>query len=70
MRLALDTNVLAYAEGVGDASRCTLAIDLVERLAGIGADAILPAQVLGELFGVLTGKAGRQATAARESVLA
>ena len=70
MRLALDTNVLVYAEGVGDARRCTLAIDLVEHLAGIEADAILPAQVLGELFRVLTGKAGRPATAARESVLA
>ena len=70
MRLALDTNVLVYAEGVGDARRCSVAIDLVEHLAGIEADAILPAQVLGELFRVLTGKAGRPATAARESVLA
>lgn len=69
MRLALDTNILVYAEGVGDARRCDAAITLIERLTGIEADAILPVQVLGELFRVLTGKAGRQAVAARETAL-
>lgn len=70
MRIALDTNVLVYAEGVGDAARCEAAIGLVERLAGADADAIVPVQVLGELFRVLTDKAGRSPAAARESVLA
>ncbi|OIP43259.1 MAG: VapC toxin family PIN domain ribonuclease [Desulfobacteraceae bacterium CG2_30_51_40] len=32
MRLAHDTNILAYAEGVGDAERCAGAIKLVEDL--------------------------------------
>lgn len=32
MRVALDTNVLAYAEGVGDEIRCTAAISLIEQL--------------------------------------
>jgi len=32
MRIALDTNVLAYAEGVGDAERCQAAVALIGRL--------------------------------------
>jgi len=54
IRIALDSNVLAYAEGCGDAKRCRVARDLVDRLPP---DAVVvPAQVLGELFRVLTGK--------------
>jgi len=42
IRLAHDTNILAYAEGVGDAERCAGAIKLVEDLP---AEAVLlPAQ--------------------------
>mgnify|MGYP001397670095 CR=1 FL=1 len=48
MRVARDTNILAYAEGVGDAERCRQATELV---ASLSTDAtILPAQTLGELF--------------------
>ena len=54
MRVALDTNVLAYAEGLGDGVRCKLARDLIEQLNP--ADLILPVQVLGELSRVLTVK--------------
>ncbi len=54
MRVALDTNILAYAEGLGDARRCGLAQSLVARLSPQAV--ILPAQTLGELFRVLTGK--------------
>lgn len=57
MRVAIDTGVLAYAEGVGDAERCGAAIDLVARLPEPAV--VLPAQVLGELMLVLTRKAGR-----------
>ena len=32
MLVALDTNILAYAEGVGDALRCEQAIHLIEQL--------------------------------------
>lgn len=67
MRVAIDTNVLAYAEGVGDATRCRDAIGLVERLPETAA--LLPAQVLGELMLVLTRKAGRTREAARDAVL-
>lgn len=67
MRCAIDTNVLAYAEGVGDPERCRTAIALVEKLPEPAI--VLPAQVLGELMLVLTRKAGRQSEAAREAVL-
>lgn len=67
MRLALDTNILAYAEGLGDALRCNLALQLIEKLPS---DAVvLPAQILGELSRVLTGKAKRSTSQARKAVL-
>ena len=67
MRVALDTNILAYAEGLGDALRCGMALQLVEQLHS--AEVVLPAQTLGELSRVLTGKAKRTASQAREAVL-
>lgn len=67
MRVAFDTNVLAYAEGVGDEERCRAAICLVERVPETAV--LLPAQVLGELMLVLTRKAGRIRAAARDAVL-
>ena len=68
MRVALDTNVLAYAEGVGDEIRCTAAITLIEQLP---AELILlPAQTMGELYRVLTGKVKRDPSEVREAILA
>ena len=67
MRIALDTNILAYAEGIGDAKRCNSARDLVARLPG--SLVIIPAQCLGELHRVLVGKAGRAAAEARIAIL-
>ena len=67
MRVAIDTNVLAYAEGVGDEDRCRVAISLIERLPEPAV--MLPAQVLGELMLVLSRKAGRTREAARDAVL-
>ncbi|GHU37176.1 twitching motility protein PilT [Betaproteobacteria bacterium] len=67
MRVALDTTILAYAEGLGDAARCSVAKDLIRQLPGY--DVILPAQVLGELARVLTTKAKRTPTATRAAVL-
>lgn len=68
VRIALDTNVLAYAEGVGDAQRCALAVGLIERLPV--EYVLLPAQTLGELFRVLVGKANQPATRARAAAMA
>lgn len=67
MRLALDTNVLAYAEGVNAGGRREIALDLVRRLPQ--AIVALPVQVLGELFNVLVRKAGWSRSDARDALL-
>jgi predicted nucleic acid-binding protein len=67
-RVAIDTNVLAYAEGVNGEQNRTAALNLLRRMPADGT--ILPAQTLSELFNVLTRKAGRDPGAAREAVLA
>ncbi|HLX28521.1 MAG TPA: PIN domain-containing protein [Casimicrobiaceae bacterium] len=68
MRLALDTNILAYAEGIGGKARHEQALALIAR---IPQDAgVIPVQALGELFNVLVRKAGRKRGAARDSLLA
>jgi predicted nucleic acid-binding protein len=59
MQVALDTNILAYAEGLGDERRVNLTRRL---LAAIPQErVVLPAQTLGELYRVLVGKAHREA---------
>ena len=67
MRVALDTNILAYAEGLGDKARCKTARTLIERLPI--ESVLLPAQTLGELYRVLTAKAKRKASPARTAIL-
>ncbi len=68
MRIALDTNILAYAEGLGDIARCEVARSLIEALPT--GCALLPAQTLGELHRVLTAKKSLPAITAREAILA
>ena len=65
--VAIDTNVLAYAEGAGDETRRAMAVALMTRLPE-GA-VILPVQVLGELHRVLVGKLRQPAARAQEAVL-
>lgn len=67
MKVALDTNVLAYAEGINGADRRGHALDLVQRLPQEAT--VIPVQVLGELFNVLVRKAGRSRAKAREALL-
>ena len=67
MRVALDTNVLAYAEGVNDGGRRDQAIALTDRLTQL--TVFIPVQVLGELFRVLVRKGGRSVKQARERVI-
>ena len=67
MRVALDTNVLAYAEGVNGAPMKKAALELVQKLPD-GAT-LLPVQTLGELFNVLVRKAGRPPAKARKAIL-
>jgi predicted nucleic acid-binding protein len=67
MKVALDTNILAYAEGTNGVEMRDRAIDLIQRLP---ADAtVLPVQALGELFNVLVRKVKRPKTEAREAIL-
>ena len=65
--LALDTNVLAYAEGTNGAALRKAALDLVERLPP--ESTMIPVQTLGELFAVLVRKAKRSPDIARLAVL-
>jgi predicted nucleic acid-binding protein len=65
--LAIDTNVLVYAEGEGDARLCAAARRMLARVEPSGV--VLPVQVLGELQRVLTRRFGRTAAVAREAVL-
>lgn len=66
MKTALDTKILAYAEGVNGAARKKSALDLIRKLPA-GA-AVVPVQTLGELFNVLTRKARRSRPRARAAV--
>jgi predicted nucleic acid-binding protein len=67
MRVALDTNILAYAEGIGDQARLDASLTLLGQLPQ--ERVLLPAQTLGELYRVLTGKAQWEHLAAREAIL-
>jgi predicted nucleic acid-binding protein len=67
MNIALDTNILAYAEGVNGAQKKAAALDLTRRLPP--ESTLLPVQMLGELFFVLVRKAGRPRDAARLAVI-
>ncbi len=68
MRIALDTNILVYAEGVNGADRKQTALEILRGSAS--EEVMLPVQALGELFVVLTRKAGRPAADARAAALA
>lgn len=65
--VALDTNVLAYAEGAGDEARRARAVALLARLPE--ERVVLPVQVLGELHRVLVTKLRQSPEEAREAAL-
>jgi predicted nucleic acid-binding protein len=67
LRVALDTNILAYAEGVNGPDMKRTALELVQKLPE-GA-VLLPVQSLGELFHLLVRKAGRTPAKARAAIL-
>jgi predicted nucleic acid-binding protein len=67
MRVALDTNILAYAEGVNGAPKKKSALEIIEQLPPDST--FLPVQVLGELFHLLVRKAGRPLERARAAIL-
>lgn len=67
MRAALDTNILAYAEGVNGAGMKRKALELIEQLPEFST--FLPVQSLAELFHLLVRKAGWPAAKARNAIL-
>lgn len=67
MKIALDTNILAYAEGTNGSPLRDQALDLIQRLPQ--AEIVVPVQALGELFNVLVRKAKRKPERARAAVL-
>ncbi|TGQ53694.1 PIN domain-containing protein [Mesorhizobium sp. M1C.F.Ca.ET.193.01.1.1] len=67
MKVAIDTNVLAYAEGVNNVEKRDVVLDLLHNVPQEAA--VIPVQVLGELFNVLVRKAGRSPQEARDALL-
>jgi predicted nucleic acid-binding protein len=67
VKVALDTNILAYAEGTNGVELRARALALLEDLPG--GSVVVPTQVLGELFNVLVLKAKRPAEDARTAIL-
>lgn len=67
MKIAFDTNVLAYAEGINGAERRDAAVALIRRLPQQAV--VIPVQVLGELFNALVRKAGKSRRDARDALL-
>lgn len=68
MRIALDTNLLVYAEGVNGEDRKSVALEILRGFCEF--EIVIPVQALGELFAVLTRKAKWPAAQARAAVLA
>jgi predicted nucleic acid-binding protein len=67
MRIALDTNILVYAEGINGPDRAKTAVELIGKLPQ--STAFLPVQVLGEMFRVLVRKSKLSPLQARTIVL-
>jgi predicted nucleic acid-binding protein len=67
INVAVDTNVLVYAEESVATEKKAAAIELLEQLPG--ETTLIPVQALGELYRVLTGKARRTPAKAHNAVL-
>jgi predicted nucleic acid-binding protein len=67
MRIALDTNILVYAEGLNDAARKGTAVKLLRRLPPENVH--LPVQAVAELFHAMVTKAGVARADAKNAVL-
>lgn len=67
MNVAVDTNILAYAEGVNGAQNRDAAVALLQALPP--ESTLVPVQALGELFTVLVRKAGKSRADAAAAVL-
>jgi predicted nucleic acid-binding protein len=74
LRLALDTNVLAYADGLArqpaDAAKVLQARRLIDALPAVGVRPVIALQSLAELHSILVRKGGLRPSEAREKVAA
>jgi predicted nucleic acid-binding protein len=66
VKAAVDTNVLAYAEGIDDDARARAARQVLNRVVPTGA--VVAVQTLGELFNVLCRKGKYTPVRARQAV--
>lgn len=67
MNVAIDTNVLAYAEGLNGATKRDASLSVLDALAP--ETTFIPVQTLAELYSVLVRKAGRSPRDASAAVL-
>jgi len=67
VKVALDTNVLAYAEGINGTKQREAALAIIRKLPQ--EVCVVPIQVLGELFNVLVKTAGKSRSEARDALL-
>ena len=67
MKVALDTNILACAEGINGAEKRDIVLELLRHVPQEAA--VIPIQVIGELYHVLVRKAGRSPEMARDALL-
>ncbi|MDO5057031.1 MAG: PIN domain-containing protein [Lautropia sp.] len=67
MKVALDTNVLVYAQGINSRAKQQAMLDILRILPDH--DTLIPVQVLGELFNVLVRKAGLKPDEAKAIIL-
>jgi predicted nucleic acid-binding protein len=68
MKVGLDTNILAYAEGVNRDDQRDAAIALIRSLPDH--ETFVPVQALGELYNILVRKAGLGPPQARQRIVA
>lgn len=68
LNVAVDTTVLAYAEGIDDVERQATARRLMLLLSGEAV--VIPVQALGELYNVLVRKGGWSSERARRAIAA
>jgi len=70
MRICIDTNILVFAEGLNKEDNQTRKQETINLLGNLSSEiVVIPVQVLGELFRVLTGKAKRSTEDARAAVM-
>ena len=67
MRIALDTNVLAYAEGLNGPEKRAQSLEIMVSFPDD--EVVIPLQALGELYAVLTRKGRVEPAVARSAVL-